>query len=36
MTDLITWAIWISLFGISYFIGTYREKAHLRNIVERE
>jgi uncharacterized protein YbjQ (UPF0145 family) len=36
MADLITWAIWISLFGISYFIGTYREKAHLRNIVERE
>ena len=36
MTDLITWAIWISLFGVSYFIGSYREKAHLRNIVERE
>ncbi|MDK9706030.1 MAG: YbjQ family protein [Desulforhopalus sp.] len=36
MTDLITWAIWIALFGISYFIGTHREKAHLRNIVERE
>lgn len=36
MTDLITGAIWISLFVFSYFIGTYREKAHLRNIVERE
>jgi uncharacterized protein YbjQ (UPF0145 family) len=36
MADLITWAIWISLFGVSYFIGSYREKAHLRNIVERE
>jgi len=36
MADLITLAIWISLFGFSYFIGTYREKAHLRDIVERE
>lgn len=36
MADLITWGIWISLFAFSYFIGTYREKAHLRNIVERE
>ena len=36
MADLITWGIWISLFVFSYFIGTYREKAHFKNIVERE
>lgn len=36
MADMITWGIWISLFVFSYFIGTYREKAHLKNIVERE
>jgi len=36
MADLITWGTWISLFVFSYFIGTYREKAHLKNIVERE
>lgn len=36
MADLIIWAIWISLFVLSYFIGTYKEKAHLRSIVERE
>lgn len=36
MADLITGGIWISLFVFSYFIGMYREKAHLRNIVERE
>ena len=36
MDDLITWGIWISLFVFSYFIGTYREKAHLKSIVERE
>ena len=36
MADLGTWAIWISLFVFSYFIGTYRENAHLKNIVERE
>ena len=36
MADLITWGIWISLFVFSYFIGTYREKKHLKNIVERE
>lgn len=36
MADLINWAIWISLFVFSYFIGSYKEKAHLRNIVERE
>lgn len=36
MADLITWGIWISLFVFSYFIGTYKEKAHFKNIVERE
>jgi len=36
MEDLIAWGIWISLFVFSYFIGTYREKAHLKSIVERE
>jgi uncharacterized protein YbjQ (UPF0145 family) len=36
MEDLITWGFWISLFVFSYFIGTFREKAHLKNIVERE
>lgn len=36
MADLITWGIWISLFVCSYCIGTYREKAHFKNIVERE
>lgn len=36
MADLIIWGFWISLFIFSYFIGTYKEKAHLKNIVERE
>ncbi|MBI4698705.1 MAG: heavy metal-binding domain-containing protein, partial [Nitrospirae bacterium] len=36
MEDLIEWGIWISLFVISYFIGTYREKAHFAKIVDRE
>jgi len=36
MEDLIAWGIWISLFVFFYFIGTYREKAHLKSIVERE
>ncbi|MFA7403313.1 MAG: heavy metal-binding domain-containing protein [Pelobacteraceae bacterium] len=36
MADLITWGIWISLFVFSFFIGTYREKAHFKNLVERE
>jgi uncharacterized protein YbjQ (UPF0145 family) len=36
MEDLIAWGFWISLFVFSYFIGTFREKAHLKNIVERE
>ena len=36
MEDLINLGFWISLFAASYFIGTYREKVHLRSIVERE
>lgn len=36
MADLIVWGVWIALFVISYFVGTYREKAHFANIVERE
>ena len=36
MEDLIAWGFWISLFVFSYFIGTFREKAHFKNIVERE
>ncbi len=36
MADLIVWGIWLALFVFSYFIGTYREKAHLKNIVKRE
>lgn len=36
MEDLIAWGFWIALFVSSYFIGTLKEKAHLKNIVERE
>ena len=36
MQDLITWGIWIALFVFSYFIGTYKEKVHFKNIIERE
>lgn len=36
MADLISWGFWISLFVVSYVVGTYREKAHLKSIVERE
>lgn len=36
MADLISWGGWILLFVVSYFIGTYREKAHLNDIVRRE
>jgi len=36
MEDLISWGFWLSFFVISYFIGTFREKAHLKNIVARE
>lgn len=36
MEDLIAWGFWIALFVSSYFIGTLKEKAHLKNIVGRE
>ncbi|MBI5234041.1 MAG: heavy metal-binding domain-containing protein, partial [Deltaproteobacteria bacterium] len=36
MQDLISLAIWIGFFVFSYFIGTYREKAHHADIVKRE
>jgi len=36
MQDLIPWGIWIALFVFSYFFGTYKEKVHFANIVERE
>lgn len=36
MEDLLSWGFWLSLFVISYFIGTFREKAHLKDIVVRE
>jgi len=36
MADLISWGFWILLFVASYIIGTFREKAHLQDIVQRE
>ena len=36
MEDLITWGFWITLFTVSYFIGTYKEKKHFASIVNRE
>lgn len=36
MEELISWGIWISLFVFSYLIGTYKEKAHFKEIVKRE
>lgn len=36
MENLITWGIWLALLVFSYFIGTYREKAHFADIVKRE
>ncbi len=36
MEDLLDWGFWIFLFFVSYFVGTCREKAHLKNIVARE
>lgn len=36
MADLISWGFWISLFVVSYFVGTCKEKAHLKSIVQRE
>lgn len=36
MEDLISLGFWLSFFVVSYFVGTFREKAHLKNIIKRE